>query len=118
MPVYVYRDPVDGTLYEEVFAIAEAPAAIQHPTIKNRWAERHYTPISINAKKELGSFYSPAFGKEFKNEHEQKAYAKDMGMVAVENASLDSIMSWEKTREQDREKQLDADLENIVRNIV
>lgn len=118
MPIYVYRDPVDGTFFEEFYPIGEAPHSIRHPVFLNRWAERYYTPISINAKKELGSFYSPAFGKEFKNEREQKAYAKDLGMSPIENASLESVHTWESNNEKQRDKDLDATLDNIVRNVI
>jgi hypothetical protein len=113
MPVYVYR--FRDEIIEEYFPIGEAPAAIRHPLYFNRWYERYYTPLGLKVDK--GEFFSPAFGKVFKNEKDQKDYAKHMGLVPLENASVDSVHKWEKQNEIDREKKLDAELDDVIRSV-
>lgn len=114
MPIYVYREKTTGDVIEEYYPIGEAPAAIRHPVMFNRWYERVYTPLGIKIDK--GTIYSPAFGKHFKNEKDQTDYAKHHGFTPVENASLESIHKWEADQEKDREKKVDIAMADVVQS--
>jgi hypothetical protein len=110
LPIYVYRCGDD--IREEFFPVGEAPDCIRHPVLFNRYYERVFTPSAIKVDK--GEFFSHAFGKKFKNEKDQRDYAKHNGFIEVGNASVESVHKWEESNANDREKKLDADLNGVI----
>jgi hypothetical protein len=113
LPVYVYEDPRTGEQIEQVFSIHdEKPVAIRHPLIINKWYYRIITPVSFRMDK--GRLFSPAFGKEFKNEKDERDYAKHHGFSPMDGASLESVEKDEKDAEREREKKLYAGFEESV----
>lgn len=115
MPVYSYKCAECHKTFDQFYRLSEHKA--QSTCDCGGSASQVIMPGHGGFRIDKGRFFSPVFGREFKNEKDMGDYAKFHGHIPVGDEPVEKIAKLQKQMEKEKQEKLYADLEQTTKMI-